>query len=120
MRHIKLFEDFLNEGDSNSIYYHVAPERVQGSIKKFGLDANKAPYERSTSGFWVYAFKSLESASWYKNHMSNEPPIEKMNIWEVKANGLEVKKDYTLGPDGDEDDAYMIKGPIAKTRLKLL
>lgn len=112
--------DLLKE-DVNSIYYHVAPDRVYDSIKKYGLDPKHAPYERSTEGVELYVFKTLESAKWYKNYMENEPPIEPMNIWKIDASGLRIEKDYTLSSDSEEeDDAYIIKQPVPPNRLKFI
>ena len=110
--------DLLNENNSN-IYYHVAPNRVYSSIKKYGLDPTKASYERSTTGDEIYVFKTLESAKWYKNYMDSQPPMEDMNIWEIDATGLEVEKDYTLSDD-DDNDAYVIKQKVPINRLKLI
>jgi hypothetical protein len=112
------------------VMYHVAPERVQDSIKKYGIDSTKAPYERSTEGAEIYLFDTLDRAKWYKNFMSQYDEPEPFNIWKVKVDEKKLKPDYGLSSEEMYDPitkrsitevmSWVAKISIPKNRIKLL
>lgn len=114
---------------SKAYVYHVAEEDVRSSIKRHGLDPRRYPDQDnlSTNGSHVYVFQSEDSAKQYADGYQDflrrqGDEIKSFDIWQVDVTGLPISKDLTLYYDGDpdEDDAYMIKGKVSRSRLKLI
>lgn len=108
--------------DELKTYYHAAPARVRDSIEQHGLDASKAPYERSTSGSKLYVFADLDEALWYARTMARTDPREDFDVWELKpTRGAKIVKDYSLrSTDEGDDTAYELTGEVPRSQVKLL
>lgn len=110
---------------NNKILYHVAPDSQYDSIDKYGLDPQKATYDISTDGNYIYGFESYTEASNYKNYMEHYDKYEPFNIWKIDTYGLKLEKDYDIYMDSDDENtenstAYKIKAPISRNKIKFV
>jgi len=117
MRHIKIYEEFVNEAKFNT-GYHAAPGKIMGSIKKHGLNPKLSKYYSSDE---IYFFTDKQEAIWYANQMAHYDGYEPFYIIQVDLKGIDLKKDYGLNPTDDEgvDSAYYTSTPISPDRLKV-
>lgn len=124
--HAQPLSESLNESIDEGRFtevYHVAPESQRDSIRKYGLNPRKAPYDISTDGNRLYVFGNFDEARWYRAVQENQPAdgvYEPFDIYSLQVSKEALKKDYGLSSgDIGDDSAYSIapKNIISFKRL---
>ena len=127
MKHIKLFEQFINEAlvqDVPDTFYHATYKKLLPEIKKKGLDTRKTDlfWEDSKPGV-VYLANDLDVAGSYAESTEEVPDDiydSGIVILHIPSNGLDLRKlhDDSNVRAGEESDTYEYHGQIQWNKIK--
>lgn len=127
MKHVKLFEDFINEALTQEVpdtFYHATYKALLPEIKKKGLDTRKVDlaWEDSKAGV-VYLANDLDVAASYAE-IAEDIPEEIYDsgiiVLHIPSKGLDLKKlhdDANVRSD-EASDTYEYHGQILWNKIK--
>jgi hypothetical protein len=100
--------------------YHAAPLAEHASILEHGLDPKLFPRQRwDDNDLGIWGFDDLGRAVEHAEQRGRGPIPEPYEVWEIDAEGLELRRPWFNAELNSGDDVWYFEGSLPPERVRL-